>query len=97
MQEIVAATMARAVNSLVQEFLVRGMKARPMILLHDALTVLCPMSERWAVKDLLDDCMSKNTYWDVKGKRLRFAIDVDFSYRWGMKPSDEEKEVLEMK
>lgn len=97
MQEIVAATMARAVNSLVQEFLVRGMEARPMILLHDALTVLCPMSERWVVSDLLAQCMSKNTYWDVKGKRLSFAIDVDFSYRWGMKPSDEEKEVLEMK
>lgn len=94
MQEIVAATMARAVNMLVTEFKARGMKASPMILLHDALTVLCPIEERWAVQDLLHKCMSTDTTWDVHGKTLQFAIDVDFSYRWGMKPTDEEKEFL---
>jgi len=94
MQEIVAATMARAVNSLVAEFKARGMSARPMILLHDALTVLSPIEERWEVRKLLQKCMSDGTTWDVNSKTLQFAIDVDFSFRWGMKPSKEESLLL---
>jgi uracil-DNA glycosylase family 4 len=94
MQEIVAATMARAVNSLVSEFRDLNMKASPMILLHDALTVMCPIEERWKVKELLHKCMSYGTTWEIHGETLKFEIDVDFSYRWGMKPSEEEKELL---
>lgn len=97
MQEIVAATMARAVNSLVEEFRIKGMKATPMILLHDALTVLCPMEERWQVREILHKCMSSGTTWDVHNRTLCFGIDVDFSFRWGMKPSPEEKELLNSK
>ncbi len=97
MQEIVAATMARAVNLLVSEFKSQGMQSRPMILLHDALTVLSPIEERWQVKDLLQKCMSDATTWDVNGKTLKFAIDVDFSYRWGMKPTKEESLELNTK
>jgi len=97
MQEIVAATMARAVNTLVAEFRLRGMRASPMILLHDALTVLCPLEERWEVRDILHKAMSDDTTWDVHNRTLKFGIDVDFSFRWGMKPSEEEKKLLNSK
>jgi len=97
MQEIVAATMARAVNMIIQEFRDNGMRARPMILLHDALTILSPLSERWKVKELLQKCMSDCTTWEVNGRTLQFAIDVDFSYRWGMKPNKEDSEYLNTK
>jgi hypothetical protein len=65
-----------------------------MILLYDALTVLSPMEERWKVKELLRECMSSNNYWEIHGRRLQYTIDVGFTKRWGMKPSDAEKEIL---
>jgi hypothetical protein len=55
------------------------------------------MEERWQVRELLHKCMSSGTTWDVHNRTLCFGIDVDFSFRWGMKPSPEEKELLDSK
>ena len=65
-----------------------------MILLHDALTILSPIEERWQVKSLLEECMSKANTWEVEGRKLQFGIDVAFAVRWGMKPTDEQVEML---
>jgi uracil-DNA glycosylase family 4 len=94
MQEIVAATMARAAVKLLDYFISLGMEARPMILLHDALTVLAPISERWQVKALMEECMSTSTTWTVNDKTLQFGIDVDFAMRWGMKLTEGERSLL---
>jgi uracil-DNA glycosylase family 4 len=94
MQEIVAATMARASTKLLNYFVTLNMRARPMILLHDALTVLTPIEERWQVKTLLEECMSNSTTWEVNGRILQFGIDVDFATRWGMKLTKDEESFL---
>jgi uracil-DNA glycosylase family 4 len=94
MQEIVAATMARAINLMTDKIRAEGLQARPMILLHDALTVLCPMEERYRVKELMQECMSDETKWNVRGKTLDFAVDSEFTFRWGMKPTEDEKALL---
>lgn len=94
MQEIVAATMARAINIMTEKIREEKLLARPMILLHDAMTVLCPMEERWRVKDLMQECMSTQNKWTVNNNTFGFAIDSEFTFRWGMKPNDEEKKIL---
>lgn len=38
--------------------------------------------------------MSENNYWDLKGGRLRYSIDVEVTKRWGTEPSEEEHKEL---
>ena len=90
MQEMVAATMMRAQVSLLNDFIDRGMQARPMIMLYDALVVHCPEDERWLVQDLMVEHLSNKTFWMIHGKKLNFTIDVNFSKRWGAKLTKEE-------
>ncbi len=96
LQEIVAATMARAHIRLLDHYRKNGMKARPMLLLYDALTVLCPLEERWEVKKSLQTYMSDTNTWPsmLEGKPLQFDIDVDFSIRWATDPEPDEKKLL---
>ena len=94
MQEMVAATMMRAQVSLLDDFISRGMKARPMIMLYDALVVHCPEDERWLVKDLIHEHLSDNTFWMIHGRKLNFTIDANFSKKWGAKLTNDEKERL---
>lgn len=96
LQEIVAATMARAHISLLDYYRTNGMKSRPMLLLYDALTVLGPIEERWEVKKSLQRCMSDENMWPsmLAGKPLQFDIDVDFSIRWATDPEPHEKKLL---
>jgi len=94
MQEMVAATMMRAQVSLLDDFIKRGMQARPMIMLYDALVVHCPENERWLVKDLIQEHLSENTFWMIHGRKLNFTIDANFSKKWGAKLTNDEKERL---
>tara|TARA_B100000579_G_scaffold437938_1_gene470087 strand:+ start:6978 stop:10130 length:3153 start_codon:yes stop_codon:yes gene_type:complete len=91
MQEMVAASMMRAQVSLLNAFKAKGMQARPMIMLYDALVVLCPESERWEAKDMMQEYMSEKTTWNIHGRKFRYTIDVAFSKRWGAKLTSEEK------
>lgn len=94
MQEMVAATMMRAQVSLLKDFVARGLQARPMIMLYDALVVHCPESERWLVQDLVAEHLSERTFWTVHDRKLSFTIDSAFSKKWGAKLTKEEKSHL---
>ena len=94
MQEMVAASMMRAQVALLNAFRNKGMEARPMIMLYDALVVLCPESERWEVKDMMQEYMSEKTHWNIHGRIFRYTIDVAFSKRWGAKLTEQEKRKL---
>jgi uracil-DNA glycosylase family 4 len=94
MQEMVAATMMRAQVSLLNECIERGLQARPMIMLYDALVVHCPEKERWLVQDLVEKHLSKETYWMIHNRKLNFTIDSAFSKKWGAKLTPEEKDRL---
>lgn len=94
MQEIVAATMARAIIMLIRELRERNMRARPMILLYDALTILSPIEERREVEKLMHECMSGNNSWEIHGRTLRYSIDVGFTKRWGAGLTEAEAEAL---
>ena len=94
MQEMVAATMMRAQVSLLNECIDRGLKARPMIMLYDALVVHCPEEERWLVQDLVRKHLSEETFWTIHGRKLNFTIDSAFSKKWGAKLTPQEKENL---
>jgi uracil-DNA glycosylase family 4 len=91
MQEMVAASMMRAQVSLLNAFRQKEMQARPMIMLYDALVVLCPESERWKVRDMMHEYMSEKTSWTIHDRNFRYTIDVAFSKRWGAKLTNEEK------
>ena len=70
------------------------MRARPMILLYDALTILSPIEERWEVERLMHKCMSTDNSWEIHGRTLRYSIDVGFTKRWGASPNEEEAKIL---
>ena len=96
LQEIVAATMARAHANLLHFYRTNGMKSRPMILLYDALTVLGPLEERFIVRDSLQREMSDNNVWHIKRSKmdLQFDIEVDFTIRWAVDPSKAARKIL---
>ena len=94
LQEIVAATMARANIMLLEKLIQQGMDSRIMILLYDAITMLGPLEERHEVRKLLKWAMSTNNVWDIEGRKLQFEIDCDFTIRWATDPTDEEKKLF---
>lgn len=94
MQEIVAATMARVAILLLDRYIEAGMQARPMILLHDALTVQCPLEERHEAERILKECMGEAVTWDINGRTLSYGVDAAKVLRWGLKPTAEQSEML---
>lgn len=99
-QNMVAEHMARAGCMMLQEMRERGMKARPCVLLYDALNSLCPMEERHEVFKLHQKYMSDVLTWPIRNKkgeilrRLRFDVDNEFVFRWSVGLSTEEKSIL---
>ena len=94
MQELVAASMSKAIIMLIEKLRAENMKARPMILLYDALTILSPLEERWRVKELMQQCMSEDNCWQIDDRELCYSIDVGFTDRWGADPSEETAKIL---
>ena len=94
LQEIVAATMARANIMLLDKLIEQDMKSRVMILLYDAMTVLGPMEERQEVRKLLKWAMSTNNVWDIEGRKLQFEIDCDYTIRWATDLTEAEKKLF---
>jgi DNA polymerase I-like protein with 3'-5' exonuclease and polymerase domains len=94
LQEIVAATMARAHAMLLDVLQDRSMKSRPMLLLYDALTVVGPLEERHDVKNLLQWAMSDANTWETPGGTLQFEVDIDHSFRWATKLTESERKLL---
>lgn len=95
MQELIAASAARANVMLLDEFMTRGMQARIMLVLYDAITVLCPLEELRMVRQLMPECMSARNTWQVKGRTMQLDVDESISIRWATKLNKEEVKLLE--
>ena len=80
---------------LIDELRNENMRARPMILLYDALTILSPINERERVQELMQKCMSDDNCWEIEGRTLCYSIDVGFTKRWGASLNEEETKLLE--
>jgi DNA polymerase I-like protein with 3'-5' exonuclease and polymerase domains len=94
MQNIVADTLGIASNGCLREFKELNMKARPLVVLYDAMLTLCPIKEREKVAELHHKWLHKEVFWDVDGGRLRFTIDTDYCTRWSTYLTEEEREEL---
>ena len=81
-------------QSELEELRKENMKARPMILLYDALTILSPIEERWKVQELMHKCMSTDNSWTIHGRQLTYTIDVGFTNRWGASPTEDMVQIL---
>lgn len=94
LQSLVADSLARAIPSLNASFRKMNMKSRAVIPLYDAIYILSPYDEVDLAVSMLKFFMSENNYWDLKGGRLRYSIDVEVTKRWGTEPSEEEHKEL---
>jgi hypothetical protein len=94
MQHIVAATTAKALIRFVEERRKRGMQARVMMLLYDAVTAIAPLEELREAAKLLQNCLTVHTPWTIHGRTFTFDVDTDFSFRWAVKPTKDEKGIL---
>ena len=94
MQELVAATTARALLRFIKERRERGMSSRIMMLLYDAMTGIAPFEELKAAIPLMRDSMTIWTQWEAHGKKFNFDVDIGVGFRWGVKPTKEEKALL---
>jgi hypothetical protein len=95
MQNNVADTMALAAVLLLKEFRARGMKARTVAVLYDAMLTLCPIEEKDEVARLHHECIHERVAWNVPGgRRLRYTTDTNFCRRWSTTPTKEEKAKL---
>ena len=97
MQESVAATAARAGKWLLDYYIRKGMRARPLIILYDSVVTLCPLEERFEVATLHQKYMTDENTWEYHGRTMNYPIDTDYVYRWSSKPSEKDKEQLEDK
>ena len=95
MQSLVADSLARATYWLNTAFRNKGMQARAIIPLYDALYVLCPYKEIDTVRDMIKEFMSDKNYWDLPGGRLIFRLDFELTKRWASTPTKEELEEIE--
>lgn len=94
LQSLVADSLARAIPPLNSSFRKMNMKSRVVIPLYDAIYILSPYNEVDLAVSMLKFFMSENNYWDLKGGRLRYSIDVEVTKRWGTEPSEEEHKEL---
>ena len=94
LQSLVADSLQRAIVPLNRKFRELGMKSRCIIPLYDAIYILAPFSEVDSAIKFLKKYMSEDNYWDLKGGRLTYSIDVEVTKRWGTKPTKEEREEI---
>jgi hypothetical protein len=70
------------------------MKARPMVTLYDAICTLCPIEERFRVKDLHQEFMCDKNTWTYHDRELKYPIDTDYCIKWSTKPTKEQHNLL---
>ena len=96
MQEIVAATTARALVNFVRwkrtaALIGNPVEAHVFMLLYDAMGVLCRRSCLKRVIPRVRSLLTKENAWDMpSGLRFHFDVDMKIGYRWGVKASKEE-------
>lgn len=89
MQELVAATTSTALIKFIAERRRLQMQARIGVLLYDAITAFCPLTEVKATTELLKKCLTE-IIWPMDRKKpeagtFHFDVDVTYSFRWGVK------------
>lgn len=97
-QESVAATLSRALSWLLDYYIARGMMARPVIGLYDAILTLCPVEERFLVQEAHQKFMDEFNTWKYHGRVMSYPIDTDFVMAWSedlQKVSPEAAKILE--
>ncbi len=93
-QELVAATLAKALKLFVRARNAAGKRTGLMMALYDAGVALTPLEElKWTV-DTLKDCMTKQVVWTVNGRSFHFEVDVSVAFKWGVKLTEAEKEKI---
>lgn len=89
-QGSVADTAARASVWLLREYHLRGMRARPMVVLYDSIVTLCPVEERDVCAELHQRYMTDLNCWRNHGRVWNFPIETDYNKRWSAKATEEE-------
>ena len=94
-QELVAATTAKALIRFIKERNERGMRTQVMSLLYDALTLISPLEEAKLAAELIRNCMTIWVPWTIGPRTFNFEVDTAFTYRWGVKMTKQEKKNFE--
>lgn len=95
MQELVAATTGKALLMFIEERRKLQLRSQIGILLYDAMTAFVPLTEAKVAEKLLRECLTTRCQWDTAGGRFNFEVDTSIGFRWGVKPSKEEKKLIE--
>lgn len=53
-----------------------------MVCLYDAICTMCPIEERFLVKDLHQEFMCDKNVWVYHERELRYPIDTEFVFKW---------------
>lgn len=93
-QEGVAATAARATEMFLAGRRKNNLDARLFCLLYDAMSILAPLEQARAAATLLKECMTTRNIWENHGRKWHHEVDVSYGFRWGCKPTKQEKELL---
>lgn len=94
LQSLVADYLAVGTYKLNSSLKREGLEALVCLPFYDALYVVAKIKDRERVKQLIQECMSDTTYWDLAGGRLKLRLDFEVSKRLGNKPTKEELEEI---
>jgi hypothetical protein len=90
-QELVAATAAKALIRFIKERNEMGLRSKVMMSLYDAISLLSPLEEAKVASELIKNCMTVWTPWTIGERTFSFEADTTFNYRWGVKMTKKEK------
>ena len=93
-QELVAATTARALLMFIEQRRAMRLRSRVGILLYDAVTAFSVLDDAVAASALLRECLTVRNRWQTPTHTFNFDVDVSVGFRWGVKPTAEEKKIL---
>jgi DNA polymerase I-like protein with 3'-5' exonuclease and polymerase domains len=94
MQNLVADTAVRAMIRFIKERNDRHLNSRMMMSLYDAMTVIAPFDQVKETVEILRNSMTIWCPWTVHGRTFNFDVDTSVGFRWGVKATKEEKELL---
>lgn len=94
MQNVVAETTALALLKFIAMRKELGLKSRVMMLLYDAITMVCPLEEAKIATAIMQSCLTTWTPWNVSGRTFNFESDLTYYFRWGVKMTKEQKALL---
>ena len=95
MQNIVADTTNKALTRFIKERNVAGLtRSRIMMLLYDAMTAIAPLDKLKDTIPILRNSMTIWCPWTANGTTFNFEVDTNVGFRWGVKPTKQEKELL---